>query len=153
MKRMNGMIHTARTAPMARSRRAAISISALAFTGALALAACGGGGGGGSHASSSPTTAKAGAGTQVTVTETEYHLKLSRSAFTPGTYTFTAHNAGTATHALELDGPGVEDVRTNNLQAGQTGTLTVTFKKGSYKMYCPVDGHKQLGMMQTIQVT
>ncbi|KUM92734.1 hypothetical protein AQI88_30615 [Streptomyces cellostaticus] len=127
----------------------------MAFSAALVLAGCSGGsGGGGGQASGSATsgTPKAGSGTRVTVTETEYTLKLSRSSFTPGTYTFVSDNHGRITHALSIDGPGVEDARTKDVQSGQEATVTVTLKKGTYDVYCPIDGHKQLGMDQHITV-
>lgn len=139
-----------RTIRTALPQHAALSATALALTGALALAACSAGGGGHTNATSAMTGARAG--TRVTVTETEYSLKLSRSSFTPGTYTFTADDTGRLNHALEIDGPGVSDVRTGILHAGQTAALTVTLKKGAYELYCPVPGHKQLGMVQHIEV-
>ncbi|MER6025335.1 copper-binding protein [Streptomyces sp. NPDC001851] len=135
----------------ARTRtRTALGTTAVAFTAALVLAACSGGGGSGHASPSGP--AKAGQGTRVTVTETEYALKLSRSSFTPGTYTFVSDNHGKITHALSIDGPGVEDAKTRNIDSGQQATLTVTLKKGTYDLYCPVDGHKQLGMDKHITV-
>ncbi|MEU6285534.1 copper-binding protein [Streptomyces sp. NPDC047028] len=131
--------------------RRSLGAVAVAGTAAVTLAACGGGGGG--HSSSSTSSGQAHvSGTRVTVTETEYALKLSRSHFTPGTYTFVSDNAGKVTHALSIDGPGVEDAHTSNIQHGQHATLTVTLKKGSYDLYCPVDSHKQLGMDQHITV-
>ncbi|NUQ95405.1 MAG: hypothetical protein HOY79_02160 [Streptomyces sp.] len=145
------------TARKARTTRTALGVTASAFAAALVLAACSSGGGGGGSASSGTSSgASSGAskasGTQVTVTETEYGLKLSRSSFTPGTYTFVADNKGKITHALSIDGPGVEDAKTKNIQSGQEANLTVTFKKGKYDLYCPIPGHKQLGMNQNIQV-
>ncbi|GAA2473052.1 plastocyanin/azurin family copper-binding protein [Streptomyces longisporus] len=150
------------TARRARTTRTALGVTASAFAAALVLAACssggGGGGGGGGSASSGASSgasagaSKAGSGTQVTVTETEYGLKLSRSSFTPGTYTFVADNKGKITHALSIDGPGVQDAKTKNIQSGQEANLTVTFKKGKYDLYCPIPGHKQLGMNKNIQV-
>ena len=136
-----------------RTTRTALRTTAVAFSAALVLAACSSGGGGGTASDSASSGAsKAGSGTRVTVTETEYALKLSRSSFTPGTYTFVADNAGKITHALSIDGPGVEDAKTKNLQGGQEAALTVTLKKGTYDLYCPVTGHKQLGMNKEIQV-
>jgi len=138
---------------MAMSTRVALRTTAMTFSAALFLAACSSGSGGGDgQANSTGGATKTTSGTQVTVTETEYALKLSRTSFTPGTYTFTADNAGRTTHALEIEGPGVSDARTKNVQDGQKATVTVTLKKGSYDLYCPVDGHKGLGMEQHIQV-
>ncbi|MEU1464410.1 copper-binding protein [Streptomyces sp. NPDC005727] len=139
--------------PTAHRTLTPLGATAAACAAALLLAACSGGAGGrasGPTASHSATGATPG--TRVTVTETEYALKLSRSSFAPGTYTFVSDNHGRITHALSIDGPGVEDARTGNLRSGQEGTLTVHLKKGTYDLYCPVDGHKQLGMDQHIEV-
>ncbi|MEV0979396.1 plastocyanin/azurin family copper-binding protein [Streptomyces sp. NPDC049915] len=136
----------------AHTTRRAAGTAAAAFTAALILAACSSGGGGQSKSSGSSAAKPTGSGTRVTVTETEYGLKLSRTSFTPGTYTFVADNAGHITHALSVDGPGVEDARTKNIQGGEMAPLTVTLKKGSYDLYCPVPGHKALGMDKHIQV-
>lgn len=88
----------------------------------------------------------------MTVTETEFALKLSRSSFAPGAYTFTADNAGATTHALAISGPGVPTTSTKTLSAGGEAQLTVTLRPGSYELWCPVSGHKSLGMDAHIQV-
>lgn len=115
---------------------------------AIAAAACGGGGGGSPPSSSG----QAVAGTRVTATETEYKIVLSKSAFTPGTYTFVAKDSGAATHALTIDGPGVKDKSTSQVSGGQSAPVTVKLQKGTYELYCPVANHKQLGMHTTITV-
>lgn len=138
---------------MAISTRVALRTTALAFSAALVLAACSSGGGSSQgNSTESPGTSKTGSGTQVTVTETEYALNLSRTSFAPGTYTFTADNAGKVAHALEVEGPGVSEAKTKTIQGGEKASVTVTLKKGSYEMYCPVSGHKGLGMEQRIEV-
>ena len=124
-----------------------------AITGvALSVAACSGGGtasapssGGASATASSPPSSQP-ASNQVTVQMTDFHLALSQQNFTPGTYTFVAVNSGQAVHAIEVDGPGVSDQQTDDVQPGQTARLTVTLQPGSYEMYCPVDGHRTKGM-------
>jgi uncharacterized cupredoxin-like copper-binding protein len=115
----------------------------------VAVAACGGGGGG--------TAAKSGvAGASVhavTVKESEYKLQLSTTKLGAGTYRFTARNVGKIPHALEIDGPGVSDMRTpGTIAPGSSKTLTVTLKKGSYEIYCPVPGHKAMGMDMHVTV-
>ncbi|OXY98735.1 hypothetical protein BEK98_07825 [Streptomyces diastatochromogenes] len=135
----------------ARTTRTALRTTAGAFCAALVLAACSSGGGGQASGSAGSGTTQA-SGTRVTVTESEFMLKLSRTSFTPGTYTFVADNHGTITHALSIDGPGVEDARTKDIPAGHSATVTVTLKKGTYDVYCPVDSHKQMGMDEHIKV-
>ncbi|TXS40505.1 copper-binding protein [Streptomyces sp. uw30] len=117
------------------------------------LAACGGGGNGSSSSgnSSNSTGTGTGPGTQVTAEMTDFHIKLSTQKFQPGEYTFTAKNMGGHTHALEIEGPGGEN-RSKNMEPGQSTTLTVKLKSGSYEVYCPVDGHKDLGMKTEITV-
>ncbi|MGH3781541.1 MAG: plastocyanin/azurin family copper-binding protein [Pseudonocardiaceae bacterium] len=78
---------------------------------------------------------------------TDFHLALSNPISAPGTYTFVAVNAGQDEHAIEIDGPGVSDQRTPGVvQPGHSASLTVTLQPGSYDMYCPVDGHRAMGM-------
>jgi plastocyanin len=58
--------------------------------------------------------------------------------------------------ALPYDrGQGRKDEATLKqvLNPGQSGVLTVTFQKsGTYEMYCPVDGHEQMGMKGKVVV-
>ena len=134
-----------------------------AVLGALTmLAACGGGSSDGSAGSTPPPTSPsastsasspAATGTAVTVKETEYSLELSQSTFSPGTYTFTAQNDGGTTHALKIEGPGIEEQQTNNLAPGDSASLTVTLQSGTYELYCPVDGHRDNGMETEITVS
>jgi uncharacterized cupredoxin-like copper-binding protein len=147
-----------RSAARPSPRVAAAGVAAAA---GLILAGCGGGG----NSSSAPTatssgpaapTASAssagGQGITVTVDEVEFKLNLSTTTFKPGTYTFVAKNAGQVTHALQIEGPGVEDRKTGNVSPGGSAMLTVTLQKGSYELSCPVDGHKGLGMDTHITV-
>jgi uncharacterized cupredoxin-like copper-binding protein len=106
-----------------------------------------------SSSSSSGTSSGTSTGTRVTATLTDFHIVLSVSSFSPGTYTFVAVNSGAVPHALEINGPGVNDQRTpGNLSSGQSANLTVTLQAGSYDVFCPVPGHKDLGMNLTITV-
>ena len=91
------------------------------------------------------SAAPPGATTTVMVKMTDFHLALSTQTFAPGTYSFVAANDGHTVHSLEIDGPGVVAV-------GQSATLTVTLRGGSYEIYCPVDGHKAMGMDTHITV-
>src|SRR5262245_1845478 len=85
------------------------------------------------------TSSTGGQGTKVTVTEVDFKIQLSTTAFKPGTYTFVVKNAGQATHALEIEGPGIEEHKTPTISSGGSTMLTVTLPKGSYEVYCPVD--------------
>lgn len=110
----------------------------------VVLAGCGGSSGG-SKTQAAPSSG--GGGQTIQVKETEY--KLTPSSFTvskPGTVTFVAKNAGTIDHALEVEGNGVEE-KTSNISPGSSAKLTVNLSKnGTYEVYCPIDGHRAMGM-------
>ncbi len=100
-------------------------------------------------------TAPAGASSHVTTVkavETDFHIALSKKTFAPGRYTFVASNKGQTTHALQITGSGLKNAKTKNISPGQSAKLTVTFKKGPYDIFCPVPGHKALGMNVNIVV-
>ena len=108
----------------------------------VALAGCGGGG-----SKKQAAATPAGGGKTIQVKETEY--KLAPSSLTvskPGTVTFDVTNAGTIDHALEVEGNGVEQ-KTSTISPGSSAKLTVDLSKaGSYEVYCPIDGHRSMGM-------
>jgi hypothetical protein len=83
---------------------------------------------------------------------TDFHIALSPQNLSPGSYTFVVTNNGKVTHALEINGPGVSGQKTGFLQPGQSANLSVNLQNGSYDVFCPVDGHKSLGMNLTMNV-
>ena len=98
----------------------------------------------------------AGATSKITVKaiETDFHIALSKKTFKAGTYTFVAVNKGQTSHALTITGPGLHHASTHNVSPGQSVKLTVTFKSGGkYDIYCPVPGHKMLGMNVNVKVS
>lgn len=82
---------------------------------------------------------------------TDFHIRLSTQNYRPGQYTFTAENMGHHQHALELVGPGGEN-RSKTLDPGQSTALTLTLKSGTYQVFCPIGGHRDLGMNTKITV-
>jgi uncharacterized cupredoxin-like copper-binding protein len=84
--------------------------------------------------------------------ETDFHIALSKSSFSAGKYTFVAVNKGQVTHSLEITGPGLSIPKTKNIEPGHKTDLTVNLKKGRYDVFCPVPGHKALGMNVNIIV-
>jgi uncharacterized cupredoxin-like copper-binding protein len=115
----------------------------------LALAGCGDDG-----KSSQSNGATAGSPQQtVSISETEFSLSPSTvNVGRAGTIAFKVTNNGKVTHALEIEGNGVED-KTASIAPGQSATLTVQLSKpGSYEMYCPIDSHRGKGMEGGIRV-
>jgi uncharacterized cupredoxin-like copper-binding protein len=124
-----------------------------ALTVAAAFAAVGGLGT--TWALGSALAAPAGASSKVTVvkaTETDFHIALSKTTWKPGKYKFVAKNKGVTTHTIQITGPGLGNARAQDISSGQSTTLTVTLKKGNYDLFCPIPGHKALGMNVNITV-
>jgi plastocyanin len=122
---------------------------------AVLTGGCGGSDGGSKKASSTTTPASSGGTVVKTVTVHEKEYKLTPSSISlpkAGTYVFKGVNGGTTAHALAVEGNGV-DMDGAEISPGSTGTLKVTLpKNGTYEIYCPVDGHKGLGMKGTVTV-
>jgi uncharacterized cupredoxin-like copper-binding protein len=121
----------------------------------LAVASCGGGDDGSTATTQSPATSAAtgggDAGTVINVDEKDFTIELSTMEFTPGTYTFVTTNNGQTTHALEIEGQGLEE-ETEDIAPGDTAELRVTLEAGEYELFCPVGNHKDMGMKLDITV-
>src|SRR5215210_9376180 len=106
----------------------------------------------------------------VAIKETDFNLSPSTVTLSkPGTYAFKVEDDGSTQHSLEIEGEGVKSEGSEGeesegdeggeaqleqtLDPGQSGVLLVSFQKpGTYEMYCPVDGHEQMGMKGKVVV-
>jgi uncharacterized cupredoxin-like copper-binding protein len=116
---------------------------------ALLLSACGG-----SSNKSGASSSGSGPPLQtISLSEKEFSITPKTiNVSKAGTYTFDVENDGQITHALEVEGNGIEQ-KTGDIQPGSSATLTVDLsKKGSYEVYCPIDGHRQNGMEASLVV-
>src|SRR3954452_24605653 len=130
------------------------------------LTACSSGGGSGNSSAAGGTTpassdsgggssssAEARSGTQTAEGEaTADKLALPTTTFSPGTYTFQMADDGHATHAIAIQGPGVDGKQYGTVGPGGTTSLTVTLQKGTYNLWCPVGNHRAAGMQTTLTV-
>ena len=115
----------------------------------LALAGCGGDG---NDSGGGTTTTAAAAGTPVTMSLVDFALEPKTVQLdAPGTYTFMVTNNGQTSHALEIEGNGVEE-ETDTLSPGDSAEVTVELTAGEYELYCPIDGHRAQGMEGTLVV-
>ena len=89
---------------------------------------------------------------RVIVTEREFSITLDRRLLRPGKYTFALQNKGENPHNLIVNGPGVRSQTPRPIAAGRSGSLTVTLRKGTYKLWCGLPGHETAGMHTTITV-
>ena len=89
----------------------------------------------------------------VPVTLSEWKVQIARDTLQAGSVTFRVKNEGAVVHGLQIEGEGV-DKGTPQIAAGQSGSLTVTLKPGTYELYCPMaeQSHKLAGMKKQITV-
>lgn len=117
---------------------------------ALLAAACTGGG----------STAEGGAGDLAAGGGTAFQVTLTEFSISPGVIdapadralTFDVTNDGTAPHtfAVQTDAKVYE---TEQIQPGSTTTLSVdALDAGTYKTYCTIPGHEDLGMVGQLMV-
>jgi uncharacterized cupredoxin-like copper-binding protein len=87
----------------------------------------------------------------VEVKLTEYKIEMPALIGT-GATTFNVTNTGNETHGFEIEGNGIEKVLKPRLRKGESGSLQVDLKPGTYKVSCPVIGHKWHGMSLDLTV-
>ncbi len=122
----------------------------------LVAVGCGdddGGDGGASSAPKKPAERRAGGPAATTLSETGTDFKFSdpKPTVTAGALTVRLDNKGDAPHAIEIEGPKGE-IETKVIQPGESTSKRVRLPAGKYEFYCPVDGHKQIGMKGTLTV-
>lgn len=96
-------------------------------------------------------TTAAPAAQTVDASETEFKIALA-SPVHAGKVTFDVKNDGNIAHDLVIEGNGVK-AKTPLLDGGQSKTLEVDLKPGTYDVYCSVPGHKQAGMDLKLNVS
>jgi plastocyanin len=138
-----------------RARWSAIAILAVAAS--IGIAACGGDDddddSAGATATTEETTAAGGGGETVKVSATDFKFDPSDPSVAPGEVTFDVTNDGEAPHNLEVEGPSGEAELPEDLQPGDSGSLAVDLgEPGTYKFYCPVGNHEELGMVGEVTV-
>ena len=80
-------------------------------------------------------------------------FRLPRDVRVPrsGVIAFEVTNDGQSLHALAIVGPAGQ-ARTQTLRPGERTTVEVRLPPGTYKWYCPVDGHERRGMVGRVRV-
>jgi len=93
---------------------------------------------------------------QVRVSEKEFSFTPAQAIVPAGqTVQITVTNNGTIEHnfTVELPDQIEQTLFATNLKPGETRTASFTFARaGAWQMYCPIDGHEDLGMKGTLTV-
>jgi uncharacterized cupredoxin-like copper-binding protein len=149
-----------------RFKRRFAALFVIAAAVAVPIAGCGGGGddnstsadtsgGGATEASTTASGGSGGSGGGQTVdlTAVDYKFNPSDPSVKSGEVTFNLANNGQQPHSLEIeDVNGQDQELEGDVSPGQSGTLKVNLPPGKYEFYCPVPGHKELGMEGDITV-
>jgi uncharacterized cupredoxin-like copper-binding protein len=94
-----------------------------------------------------------GAGGTVDLSASDFKFDPSDPTVKSGEVTFKMTNDGQTAHSLEIeDVNGSDQEIEDEVAPGQSGTLKVNLKPGTYEFYCPVDDHKEMGMEGEITV-
>ncbi|HZR78937.1 MAG TPA: cupredoxin domain-containing protein [Chthoniobacterales bacterium] len=88
---------------------------------------------------------------KINVTMSEYHFTMPATA-KAGKTTFVVKNTGRKEHAFKIKGEGLEQRLSPDPKPGQTGTLQVDLKPGTYEINCPLPFHTMRGMKTTLTV-
>ena len=148
-----------------RFNRCFAALFVVAAATAIPIAGCGGGGddnnntsaetsgGGATQASTTAGGGGAGSGQTVELTAVDYKFDPSDPSVKSGEVTFDLKNDGQQPHSLEIEDVNGQDQEIEgDVSPGQSGTLKVNLPPGKYEFYCPVPGHKELGMEGDITV-
>ncbi|MEP7360502.1 MAG: cupredoxin domain-containing protein [Chloroflexota bacterium] len=116
---------------------------------AAALLGCG------SAANATPTTATPTTAPQaISVQLADFKIVPASLTATGGHVTFNVTSSGPTIHNFNIrDASGAGIGATDDLRAGENGTLTVELAPGQYTFFCAEPGHESLGMHGTLTVT
>lgn len=113
--------------------------------------------GGKDSAAKLPSGVKGGNTLELAVVEdlTVPELRFSEERATvdagPVTVTMRSPDDAELTHAIEIEGKGVEE-KGKVVEGGGTSTAKANLKPGKYVFYCPVGAHRREGMKGTLTV-
>jgi uncharacterized cupredoxin-like copper-binding protein len=128
---------------------------------ALAVTGCGGGGGSATTPAtgSTPKPKTTAGGPPQTLSleadeEGELYFKPKKLTAKAGSVKLVMKNPASSgiQHGIAVEGNGV-DKDGPVVAPGNTSTVTVALKPGTYEFYCPFDAHRQKGMKGTLTVS
>jgi uncharacterized cupredoxin-like copper-binding protein len=88
---------------------------------------------------------------KINVNMTEYHFDMPATA-KAGKIEFVVKNSGRKEHTIAIKGEGIDQKLSPNVKPGQSATLVVDLKPGTYNVTCPLPFHTMHGMKTTLTV-
>lgn len=88
-----------------------------------------------------------GGTSEVKITAKEFGFTPKIVGTAAGSVQFVVTNTGAVEHSFVSD---ELKVKSGPIKPGQSMTITATAKPGTYKFYCDIPGHKELGMVATV---
>jgi uncharacterized cupredoxin-like copper-binding protein len=83
----------------------------------------------------------------------EFNLTLSRAKLKPGTAIVQMVNRGQDPHDLAIQRIGGKRRGSiDKLRPGELGSWDGRLRRGRYKLFCTLEGHRALGMRATLRV-
>jgi uncharacterized cupredoxin-like copper-binding protein len=83
----------------------------------------------------------------------EFNLTLSRAKVKPGTAIIQMVNRGQDPHDLAIQRiGGKRRGKIDKLRPGELGSWDGRLRRGRYKLFCTIEGHRALGMRATLRV-
>ena len=92
------------------------------------------------------------AGTTVLVVLEDNSIAVREQSIPPGPAVLTIENRGSELHNLFVEGEGIGRAADNPVPENGSGTLDVTFRPGTYTLYCPIGEHRSRGEQVTITI-
>ena len=89
---------------------------------------------------------------KLVVGESDYSLEVPRTNLSPGLYTLEVTNYGQITHNLTVRGSGGTK-GTRDIEPGESASLPVELKRGTYVLYSSLPGQQQEGVSETLNVS
>lgn len=90
-------------------------------------------------------------GEVVEVGLSEYQIDMPTELLA-GPVTFLITNYGALTHGFAIEGPGIDEALTHELEPGQQGAFTVDLQAGTYAVTSPTPGDRDNGMSPVLSV-
>jgi plastocyanin len=96
--------------------------------------------------------ARAGQDTrEVKLTASDFFFDLDDVKTASGRITFTVANTGEYPHAFAIEGMEAKST-ISRIDPGRTAKIAVDLSKSAYVFYCPLEGHREQGMVGNLVV-